>query len=218
MGFTDGRAGVAGVKRRFFSARLLTLVAVIACAALAAPGVASAKKKTHTVDATMTLAIIGQPEGSYEFAARLTGKPFGTAAAIGDQPTSTPTGLITEGRPVVYAKKGTINLKTRDVVEFQPDGSITSTGPSRSSAAAAIQGRHGRRHVQRHASTREHPDGGPRGHLRRGRQGSVPAGGRYRRARRVGRPKGPSPRRSHPLPSAAARSSNSSRDTPVSTQ
>ena len=93
-----------------------------------APQVASAKK-THTVDATMTLAIIGQPEGINEFAARLTGKPFGTAAAIGDQTqTSTPTGLVTEGRPVVYAKKGTLDLKTTDMVEFQPDGSILLNG------------------------------------------------------------------------------------------
>ena len=129
MRFTDGRAGVAGVKRRFLGAGLLTLVAVIAFAALAAPQVASAKKKTHRVDATMTLAIIEQPEGINEFAARLTGKPFGTAAAIGGQTqTSTPTGLITEGQPVVYAKKGTINLESRDVVEFQPDGSIHLNG------------------------------------------------------------------------------------------
>ena len=88
-----------------------------------------ARKQTHAVDATMTLAIIGDPEGSYEFAARLTGKPFGTAAAIGVQHAhSTETGLITKGRPVVYAKKGTLDLKTTDVVEFQPDGSIQLNG------------------------------------------------------------------------------------------
>ncbi len=130
MGFTDGRAGVSGVKRRFFGAGLLTLVAVIAFAALAAPQVASAKKKTHTVDATMTLAIIGQSETGYEFVARLTGKPFGTAAAVGETVlTNTPTGLITVARPVtVYAKKGTFKLASEDVVEFQPDGSISLNG------------------------------------------------------------------------------------------
>ena len=88
MRVTDGRAGVAGVataKRRYFGAGLLTLVAIIACAALAAPQVASAKKKTHTVDAAMTLAIIGQSQTGYEFVGRLTGKPFaGTAAAVGE--------------------------------------------------------------------------------------------------------------------------------------
>jgi len=129
MRVTDGRAGVGGVKRGFFGGALLTLVAVIACTAVAAPQVASAKKKTHTVDATMTLAIIEQPAGINEFAARLIGKPFGTAAAVGDvAQTNTPTGLITEGRPVVYAKKGTVNLQTRDVVEFQPDHSIRLNG------------------------------------------------------------------------------------------
>jgi hypothetical protein len=137
MRVRDGRAGVASVKRRFFGAGLLTLVAVIACAALAAPQMASAKKKTqtsakkktHTVDATMTLAIIEQPAGINEFAARLIGKPFGTSAAVGAvAQTNTPTGLITDGRPVVYAKKGTVNLHTTDVVEFQPDHSIRLNG------------------------------------------------------------------------------------------
>ena len=33
------------------------------------------------------------------------------------------------GRPVVvYGKKGTVKLETRDVVEFQPDGSISLNG------------------------------------------------------------------------------------------
>ncbi len=32
----------------------------------------------------MTLAIIGQSETGYEFVARLTGKPLGTAAAVGE--------------------------------------------------------------------------------------------------------------------------------------
>lgn len=111
--------------------RLLTLVAVIVFAAFAATQDASAKtKKAHTVDATMTLAIVGQPEGGYELVARLIGKPFGTAAAVGQTVlTNTPTGLVTVARPVVvYAKKGTLNLETEDVVEFQPDGSISLNG------------------------------------------------------------------------------------------
>ena len=29
---------------------------------------------------------------------------------------------------MIYAKKGTVNLKTRNVVEFQPDGSLTLNG------------------------------------------------------------------------------------------
>jgi hypothetical protein len=103
---------------------------VIAFAALAAPQVASAKKKKVTVDATMTVAIIGQPEGGYELAGRITGKPFGTAGVVGETSllTSTPAGLSTEGQSVVYAKKGTVTVKTTDVAEFQPDGSISLNG------------------------------------------------------------------------------------------
>jgi hypothetical protein len=131
MRFTDHRAGVAGSKRPgFLAAELITLVALIALVVLAAPQGASAKQKAHTVDATMTLAIIGQSDTGYEFVARLTGKPLGTAAAVGETVlTNTPTGLITVGKPVVlYAKKGTLNLETEDVVEFQPDGSISLNG------------------------------------------------------------------------------------------
>jgi hypothetical protein len=60
---------------------------------------------------------------------RFTGKPGGTAAVLGVAAiTNTPTGVITESTPTLYAKKGTQTLKTADVVEFQPDGSITLTG------------------------------------------------------------------------------------------
>jgi hypothetical protein len=135
MQVTDHRAGVSGSKRPgFLAAGLITLVALIALVAIAAPQGASAKpstkRKAHTVDATMRLAIIGQSETGYEFVARLTGKPLGTAAAVGETVlTNTPTGLITVGKPVVvYGKKGTLNLETEDVVEFQPDGSISLNG------------------------------------------------------------------------------------------
>lgn len=130
MRLTDGRSRVSGVRRSGFRrTRLLTLVAVIALAAIP---VASAKEKSRsvTVDSTMTLAIIGQTKSTYHFVARLTGKPFGTAAAVGQTViTNTPNGLISKGRPVmIYAKKGTLNLKTKDVVDFQPDGSISFNG------------------------------------------------------------------------------------------
>ena len=43
---------------------------------------------------------------------------------------NTPTGLITESQPTLYFKKGTVRVKATDVVEFQPDGSISLTGTS----------------------------------------------------------------------------------------
>ena len=104
------------MKRRFFGARLLTLVAVIAFAALAATPVASAKMKPHTVDATMKVAIIEQTEGANHFAGSITGKPLGTAAVLGVAAvTNTPTGVITESRPTLY-KRGTPRMKATDVV------------------------------------------------------------------------------------------------------
>ena len=177
MRLMEGRLGVRGMKRSGgLGASLLALLAMIAFVALA-PQLASAKtKKAHAVnvDTTMTLAIIGQTEDTYQFVARLTGKPFGTAAAVGQTVlTNTPNGLITEGKPVViYAKKGTINLETEDVVEFQPDGSISLNGTfDIVGGTGKYKGATGQRHVQRRTSTREHPDRGHRGHLQRGRQG-----------------------------------------------
>ena len=129
MRATDGQAGVSGVRRRVWGARLLTLVAVIAFAALAATPVASAKKKTRTVDATMKVAIIEQTEGANHFAGSITGKPGGMAAVLGVATlTNTPTGLITESQPTLYYKKGTLRLKAVDVVNVQPDGSLSLNG------------------------------------------------------------------------------------------
>ena len=83
--FTGHRAGVEGGERPgVLGAGLITLVALIALVALAVPRGASAKQKDHRVHATMALAIIGQSETGYEFVARLTGKPLGTAAAVGE--------------------------------------------------------------------------------------------------------------------------------------
>ena len=110
--------------------KLVALVAVLACAALAAPQVASAsKEKTRTVDGTMKIAIIESSESANHYAGQFTGKPGGTAAVLGVASlTSTPTGLVTESQPTLYREKGTQTMKATDVVEFQPDGSITLTG------------------------------------------------------------------------------------------
>ena len=70
-----------------------------------------------------------QPPDRRADAGRFTGKPGGTAAVLGVASlTNTPTGLITKGRSTLYRKNGTTKYKSTDVVEFQPDGSITLTG------------------------------------------------------------------------------------------
>ncbi|MGH2992141.1 MAG: hypothetical protein ACRDL1_01215 [Solirubrobacterales bacterium] len=110
--------------------KLVAVVAVFACAALAAPQVASAnKEKTRTVDGTFKLAILESSATVNHFAGRWTGKPFGTSAGLGVAAlTNTPTGLITESRSTFYGKKGTVKLKATDAVQFQPDGSISLNG------------------------------------------------------------------------------------------
>jgi cell division septation protein DedD len=120
-------------------ATALLAIALVACAALLMPHVAGAsKERTRTVDATMKIAIIEQTEGVNHFAGRFTGKPGGTAAVLGVAAvTNTPTGVITESTPTLYAKKGTQTLKTTDVVEFQPTAASPSPAPSRSPGAAA---------------------------------------------------------------------------------
>ena len=110
--------------------KLVTLVAVFASAALAAPQGASAQgQKTRAVDATMKIAIFDSTEGANHFAGRITGKPLGTAAVLGVATlTNTPTGLITKSQPTLYYSRGTLRMKATDVVERQPDGSISLNG------------------------------------------------------------------------------------------
>jgi hypothetical protein len=110
--------------------KLVALVTVFACAAAAVPQVSSgSKEKTRTVDGTMEIAIIDQSEGVNDFAGRFTGKPGGGSAVLGEAAiTNTPSGLITESQSGLYNKKGTLRMEATDVVEFQPDGSITLTG------------------------------------------------------------------------------------------
>jgi hypothetical protein len=102
----------------------LALVALSPASALSAQ-----QEKTRTVEGTMKIAIFESSESANQIAGRFQGKPLGTAAVLGEVAlTNTATGLVTEGRPVLYTEKGTVNLKVRDVVEFQPDGSISLNG------------------------------------------------------------------------------------------
>lgn len=111
-------------------ATALLAIALVAFAALLMPHVAGAsKERTRTVDATMKVAIIEQTEGANHFAGSITGKPGGTAAVLGVAAvTNTPTGVITESRPTLYYKRGTLRMKATDVVAGQPDGSISLDG------------------------------------------------------------------------------------------
>jgi hypothetical protein len=102
---------------------------VLACAVLAAPQVASATKKTRTVDATVKLAIIESSGNVNQLAGRFTGRPLGTAAVLGKRTlTNTPTGLTVEGPSRLYGKKGTVKLYSTEEVQLQPDGSILFEG------------------------------------------------------------------------------------------
>ena len=71
------------------------------------------------MNATNTLAIIGQSETRHGLL-RAAPQAVGTAAAVGEtELTNTRTGWITVGKPVVvYGKKGMMNPETEDVVEF----------------------------------------------------------------------------------------------------
>ena len=79
----------------------------LAVAALSPAPVASAStEKTHTVDATMKIAIIESSKSANHFVGRFTGKPGGTAAVLGVASiTSTPTGLVTKSQPTLYERR-----------------------------------------------------------------------------------------------------------------
>jgi hypothetical protein len=106
--------------------KLLALVAVVACGVIAAPQLATAaKKKSHTIAGTAKVAILESSGNRNIAAGRFTGKPAGTAAVLSK---NTITGSTIKGSVVLYAKTGTVNVKTTNKTQAQTDGSVKLPG------------------------------------------------------------------------------------------
>src|SRR3954452_17654179 len=109
--------------------KLLALLAVVVCAAIAVPQIATgARKKSHTVDATMKIAALETSGSRTVLAGRIKGKGIKTPAILIKAKVS---GSTATSRSVLYGKKGTLRSKETQTFAAQPDGSVRFTGTSK---------------------------------------------------------------------------------------
>ena len=105
---------------------LLALAAAVALFAVIVPGATGAAKKTRTLDATMHMATIGDNGSSgRKFAGEFAGTPLGRAALLFR---NTITGTTSNGKAVLYTKRGTVKATATNEIQPQPDGSVKFPG------------------------------------------------------------------------------------------
>jgi hypothetical protein len=106
--------------------KLLALLAVLACAVVAGPQLATgAKTTTHTINGTLRIAVLQSSASGNLVAGRFTGQPAGFPAMLG-RSTITGTTAAVQGR--LYGIAGTVKFETTETLQPQPDGSINFTG------------------------------------------------------------------------------------------
>jgi hypothetical protein len=106
----------------------ILLVAMLALSLVVVPAATGGQpaKKTRNLSGTLTMAMIG-PNGQSgsKFAGQLTGRPLGRSAVLFQ---NTITGSTSNGKAVIYTKKGTIRATAINQLEPQPDGSVNTPG------------------------------------------------------------------------------------------
>jgi hypothetical protein len=106
--------------------KLLALLAVLACAVVAGPQLATGAKTTsHTVNGTLRIALLQSSASGNRFAGSFTGTPAGAPAVLG-RSTITGTTAVVRGR--LYGIAGTVKFENTQTFQPQPDGSINFTG------------------------------------------------------------------------------------------
>jgi|SRR4051794_25057997 hypothetical protein len=105
---------------------LLALAAAVALFVVIVPGATGAAKKTRTLDATVHMATIGDNGSSgRKFAGEFVGTPLRRAALLFR---NTLTGSTSDGKAVLYTKRGTIKATATNEIQPQPDGSVKFPG------------------------------------------------------------------------------------------
>lgn len=104
----------------------ILLALTLALALVVVPGATGATKKTRALEGTIRMAIIG-PNGDSgsKFAGAFAGRPTGRAALLFQ---NTITGSTSNGRAVLYTRRGTIRATATNEVQPQPDGSVNLPG------------------------------------------------------------------------------------------
>lgn len=104
---------------------VLAVLALSLVVVPAAPGGQPAKK-TRDLTGKLTMAVIG-PNGQSgsKFAGEFAGRPIGKSAVLFQ---NTITGSTSNGRAVIYTKRGLIRVTATNQLEPQPDGSVNTPG------------------------------------------------------------------------------------------
>jgi hypothetical protein len=106
----------------------ILVVAVLALSLVAVPAATGGQpaKKTRDLQGTLHMAMIG-PNGQSgsKFAGEFAGRPIGRAAVLFQ---NTITGTTSNGKAVIYTKKGTIRANATNQLQPQPDGSVNTPG------------------------------------------------------------------------------------------
>jgi hypothetical protein len=105
----------------------ILVVAVLALSLIAVPVATGGQpaKKTRELEGTLRLAMIGQNSQGNKFAGEYAGSPIGRSAVLFQ---NTVAGTTSNGKAVIYTKKGTIRANVTNQLQPQPDGSVDSPG------------------------------------------------------------------------------------------
>jgi hypothetical protein len=108
---------------------MLVFVALPLSLLLVPVAVGQSQENTRPLRATIHMSIIGQNgERGSRFAGELVGRPLGTAALLFR---NTISGSTSQGKAVLYTKRGTIRATATNELQPQPDGSVNLPGSFR---------------------------------------------------------------------------------------
>jgi hypothetical protein len=106
--------------------RILLLLAVVAGLVAVPIATGATASRSHAVQLTLHMASIGQFSGNgVIFAGEVVGRPTGRSALVLRNTISSSSG---SGTAVLYAKRGTLRVTTKNEFQQQPDGSIRVPG------------------------------------------------------------------------------------------
>ena len=106
----------------------ILVVAVLALSLVVVPVATGGQpaKKTRDLQGKLLMAVIvPNTQSGSKFAGEFTGRPIGRAAVLFQ---NTITGTTSNGKVVVYTKKGTIRANAINQLQPQPDGSVNTPG------------------------------------------------------------------------------------------
>jgi hypothetical protein len=103
----------------------ILLVLALALALAVVPAATAQAAKTRNLTASLKMAMIGQTSSGAVFAGELLGTPLRRSGMVLRNAVA---GSTSNGKAVVYAKRGTVRANVVNQIEPQPDGSVNLPG------------------------------------------------------------------------------------------